>query len=53
MSFVDNKEINMKNKIKLFSIFLALFFTSCIDYVQTINYQNDEYKLYYKLTLIH
>lgn len=39
---------------KLFPILLvisALFFTSCIDYVQSISYKDGEYQLYYKITL--
>lgn len=42
----------MKNIIRLFFILLiCLFFTSCVDYVQTISYSNGKYKMYYKVTL--
>ncbi len=42
----------MKNIIKLVSVLLiCLFFTSCVDYVQSISYSNGKYKLYYKVTL--
>lgn len=42
----------MKNIIKLVSVLLiCLFFTSCVDYVQSISYSNGKYKMYYKVTL--
>ena len=42
----------MKNIIRLVSILLiCLFFTSCVDYVQSISYSNGKYKMYYKVTL--
>lgn len=42
----------MKNIIRLFFVLLiCLFFTSCVDYVQSISYSNGKYKMYYKVTL--
>lgn len=42
----------MKNIIRLVSVLLiCLFFTSCVDYVQSISYSNGKYKMYYKVTL--
>ena len=42
----------MKNIIRLVSVLLiSLFFTSCVDYVQSISYSNGKYKMYYKVTL--
>ena len=42
----------MKNLIRLFIIiFLTLFLTSCVDYVQSISYKDGKYHLYYKMTL--
>lgn len=42
----------MKNIIRYVSVLLiCLFFTSCVDYVQSISYSNGKYKMYYKVTL--
>lgn len=42
----------MKNIVRLFVvIFLTLWLTSCVDYVQSISYKNGKYKMYYKVTL--
>ena len=38
----------MNNIIRLVSVLLiCLFFTSCVDYVQSISYSNGKYKMYY------
>ena len=43
---------NMKNSVRLFVIiFITLCLTSCVDYVQSISYNNGKYKMYYKVTL--
>ena len=42
----------MKNIIRLvYVLLICLFFTSCVDYVQSISYSNGKYKMYYKVTL--
>ncbi len=42
----------MKKNFILFCLVLtSVFFTSCVDYVQSISYKNGKYKLYYKATL--
>lgn len=42
----------MKNLIRLFTlIILTFYFTSCVDYIQSISYSNGKYKMYYKVTL--
>jgi len=42
----------MRKLIKIIPlILLCLFFTSCIDYVQSISYKNGKYQMYYKVTL--
>ncbi len=42
----------MKKSLKFIVLLLVpLFFTSCIDYVQSVTYKNGQYKLYYKTTL--
>lgn len=42
----------MKNLIRLFTlIILSFYFTSCVDYIQSISYSNGKYKMYYKVTL--
>lgn len=42
----------MKNIIRLVSILLiCLFFTSCVDYVQSVTFKSGKYHMYYKETL--
>lgn len=42
----------MKNILRfIFVLLICLFFTSCVDYVQSISYSNGKYKMYYKVTL--
>ena len=42
----------MKNIKRFVSVLLiCLFFTSCVDYVQSISYIKGNYKMYYKVTL--
>lgn len=42
----------MKKTLKFVALLLVpLFFTSCIDYVQSVTYKDGQYQLYYKTTL--
>ena len=42
----------MRKHISLFPLLLiSLFFTSCVDYVQSVTFKNGKYHLYYKVTL--